>query len=70
MFIAHALATPHARGVRHPFHHGVEGMASKTKIKVNGRVFGGFARTFAAVVAQIEVDTKTGKISVKHLAGA
>ncbi|HEY6032362.1 MAG TPA: molybdopterin cofactor-binding domain-containing protein [Gaiellaceae bacterium] len=39
-------------------------------LKGQGIAIGGFARTFAAIVAQIEVDTKTGKISVKHLVGA
>ena len=39
-------------------------------LKGQGIAIGGFARTFAAIVAQVEVDTKTGKIRVTHLAGA
>lgn len=39
-------------------------------LKGQGIAIGGFAKTYAAVIAQVEVDTKTGKISVKHLVGA
>ena len=38
--------------------------------KGRGVAIGGFASSFVAVVADIEVDTKTGKIRVKHLYAA
>jgi nicotinate dehydrogenase subunit B len=39
---------------------------------VSGRgvAIGGFANTYAAIIADIEVNTKTGKITVNHLYGA
>jgi CO/xanthine dehydrogenase Mo-binding subunit len=39
-------------------------------LKGRGIAIGGFSNTSAAVIADIEVNVKTGKISVKHLVGA
>ena len=39
-------------------------------LKGRGVAMGGFASSFVAIVADIEVDTKTGKIRVKHLYAA
>jgi nicotinate dehydrogenase subunit B len=43
---------------------------SGTTLKGRGIAIGGFANTSAAVIADIEVKVKTGKIRVKHLVGA
>ena len=43
---------------------------SGTVLKGRGVAIGGFANTSAAVIAEIEVNTKTGKIRAKHLYGA
>ena len=39
-------------------------------VKGRGVAIGGFASSFVAIVADIEVDTRTGKIRVKHLYAA
>jgi CO/xanthine dehydrogenase Mo-binding subunit len=43
---------------------------SGTTLKGRGIAIGGFSNTSAAVIADIEVNVKTGKIRVKHLVGA
>jgi CO/xanthine dehydrogenase Mo-binding subunit len=45
-------------------------MQTGTVRKGRGVAIGGFASTYAAVVAEIEVNTKTGKITAKHMYGA
>jgi len=42
---------------------------SGTVLKGRGVAIGGFAGTLTAIVAEIEVNTKTGKITAKHLYG-
>jgi nicotinate dehydrogenase subunit B len=41
-----------------------------TVLKGRGVAIGGFSGTLTAIVAEIEVNTKTGKITAKHLYGA
>jgi nicotinate dehydrogenase subunit B len=43
---------------------------SGTVLKGRGIAIGGFSNTLTAILAEIEVNTKTGKIAVKHLVGA
>jgi nicotinate dehydrogenase subunit B len=43
---------------------------SGTVLKGRGVGIGGFASTYAAVIAEIEVNTKTGKIRATHMYGA
>src|SRR3954454_19012867 len=43
---------------------------SGTVLKGRGVAIGGFSNTLTAIVAEIEVNTKTGKITAKHLYGA
>jgi nicotinate dehydrogenase subunit B len=43
---------------------------SGTVLKGRGVAIGGFSSTLTAIVAEIEVNTKTGKISVSHVVGA
>jgi CO/xanthine dehydrogenase Mo-binding subunit len=43
---------------------------SGTVLKGRGIAIGGFASTYAGVIAEIEVNTKTGKITAKHMYAA
>jgi CO/xanthine dehydrogenase Mo-binding subunit len=43
---------------------------SGTVLKGRGVAIGGFSSTLTAIIAEIEVNTKTGKIVAKHLYGA
>jgi CO/xanthine dehydrogenase Mo-binding subunit len=43
---------------------------SGTVLKGRGVAIGGFSNTLTAILAEIEVNTKTGKITAKHLYGA
>jgi nicotinate dehydrogenase subunit B len=43
---------------------------SGTVVKGRGVAIGGFSKTYAAVVAEIEVNLKTGKITAKHMYAA
>jgi nicotinate dehydrogenase subunit B len=45
-------------------------VSSANVVTGRGVAIGGFSNTFAAIVAEIEVNRKTGKIAVKHLYGA